>query len=154
MFWNGERRTPSVSPHNQWFHQFFSILREEVLVSQKRLELRKKIFGHFCVQMTVSILGTIGKCSFEKEQPFLTFFVLVMENCFIEYYAPLEKNTTAAEYINSVLQEWLVFFLLEINLNIFEVYTLPVTLHDDIQLVCISPEVYTYFSLTRIYCPF
>ena len=29
-----------------------------------------------------------------------------------------------------------------------------VTVHDNIQLVCISLEVYTYFSPTIIYCPF
>ena len=44
---------------------------------------------HYCVQMTISIPGTIEKCSLEREHPFLTEIVSIMNSCFIQYNAPL-----------------------------------------------------------------
>ena len=44
---------------------------------------------HYCVQMTFLVPVTIGKCSWGKEHPFLTEVVLIINNCFIQYNAPL-----------------------------------------------------------------
>ena len=48
---------------------------------------------HFCVQMTIFIPSRIGKCSLEREYPFLEKFVLNMNSCFIQYNAPLESTS-------------------------------------------------------------
>ena len=101
--------------------------------------------------MTIVFPGTIGKCSFEKERPILTEFVLIMNNSYIQYKALLVEYAKVAQKINSFRQKCLVFCQFQINFNIFEVRTVSVTVHDNIQLVCISLEVYTNFSPTIIF---
>ena len=81
-------------------------------------------------------------------------FVLIMNSCFIQYNAPLVEYVNVTQEVNSFYQKWLVFCHFKINFIIFGVYTIPVTVHDNIQLVCISLEVYPFFSPTVIFYPF
>ena len=60
---------------------------------------------HYCVQMTISVPGTIEKRSLEREHPFFTEFVLTMNSCFNQYNAPLVENINVAQEINSFSQE-------------------------------------------------
>ena len=76
---------------------------------------------HYCVQMTLSIPGTIEKCSLEREHPFLTEFVLIMNSFFIQYNPPLVEYINAAQEINSFCQKRLVFRQFQNNFIIFEV---------------------------------
>ena len=46
----------------------------------------------YCTQMTFLIPGTIGKCSLEKEHPFLTKVDSITNGCFIKDNAPLVKT--------------------------------------------------------------
>ena len=91
---------------------------------------------HYCVQMTLSIPGTIEKCSLEREHQFLTEFVLNINSCFIQHNVLLVEYINAAQKINSFCQERLVFWQFQNNF---------IFLNDKIQLVCISLEVHTYF---------
>ena len=56
---------------------------------------------HYCVQITISIPGTIEKCSLEKEHPFLTEFVSIMNSCFTQYNAPLVEYVNVAQEMDS-----------------------------------------------------
>ena len=78
----------------------------------------------------------------------------MMNSCLIQYNAPLVEYVNVAQEINSFCQMWLVFFYFQINFNIFQVEIVSVTVHDNIQLVCISLEIHTNFSPSIIYCPF
>ena len=105
---------------------------------------------HYCAQMTISIPDTIGKCSLEREHPFLTKFVLLMNSCFIEYNATLVKYANATQQINLFCQKRLVFCQVQFNFIIFEVQIVSAMVHDNIQLVCNPLEVFTYFSSTIV----
>ena len=59
---------------------------------------------HFCVQMIIWIPAIFRKGSIEREHPFLTEFVLIMNSCFIQYNAPLLKHVIVAEKINLIFQ--------------------------------------------------
>ena len=78
----------------------------------------------------------------------------IMNSCFIQYKTPLEKHVVVFQEINTFYQEWMVFYQFQMNLNIFEVKTVSLTVLDKNHMACISLEVYTYFiSPTIIYCP-
>ena len=65
---------------------------------------------HYCVQTTtISIPGTIEKSSLEREHPFLTEFVSIMNSFFIQYNAPLVEYVNVAQEIDSFCQMGLVF---------------------------------------------
>ena len=104
--------------------------------------------------MTFLFSVIIGKCSLEREHKFLTKVVSIMNSCFIKYNVPFVKNVKVAQLINLFCQEWLVFCQLQINLNFLEIKSVSVTVHDKFQLVCVSLEVYTYFSGTIISYPY
>ena len=56
-----------------------------------------KIFCEtYCVRLTISIPGTIENCSLEREHPFLTEFVLIVNSCFIQYNLPLVESVNVA----------------------------------------------------------
>ena len=118
------------------------------------MHLETSFWEQCCVQMTISIPGTMGKCKLEGEHPFLTEFVLIMDSCFIQYNAPLKEYINVAQKMNLFCQEWLVLCQFQIHFIILEVWTVSVTVHNNTQMVRISLEVYTYFSATIINCPF
>ena len=64
---------------------------------------------HYCVQMSFLIPGTIGKRYLEREHPFLTEFVLIMNSCFIQYNAPLVENVNVAQEVNALSKKLFVF---------------------------------------------
>ena len=66
-----------------------------------------------------------------------------MNSC---YHAPFAKDVNVAQLMNWFCQVQLVYCQLQINLIIFEVQFVSVTVHDKIEIICISFEVYTYFS--------
>ena len=86
---------------------FWSISRKESLEYQQQHALTNR-FLQTLFEMTISILGTIGKCSLGRDYPFLTKFLLFMNSCFIQYNAPLEKYVNVAQKINSLCQKRLV----------------------------------------------
>ena len=96
---------------------------------------------NFCVQVTFLIPGTIKKCSWGKEHPFLTEFVLIMTSFFIQYNAPLVEYVNVVHEINSFCQKWLIFCQFQINFIIFELKIVSLTVHDNFQPVCISLEI-------------
>ena len=104
--------------------------------------------------MTIVIPGTIGRCSLEREHPFLTELDLIMNSCFVQYNASLLDYVKVAQKKVSQYQERLVFVQFQIKFIIFEVYTVSVTVQDNIEFVFISLEVYTFFSPTIKNCPF
>ena len=104
--------------------------------------------------MTILTPDTTGRRSIKREHPFLMEFVLHMNSCFIQYNAPPVKDVNPVQLINLFCQEQLVFCQTQINLIIFEVQIVPVTIHDNIEIVCISLQVYTYFSSAILYWPF
>ena len=108
---------------------------------------------HFCVQMTILLPDTIKECSLERKHPFLTEIVLLMHNFFVQYIAPLEKEVNLIQKINLFCHGQLAFCQIRMSFIIFEVQNSPVTIHDKIEVICISPEMYTYFSSAIIYCP-
>ena len=59
--------------------------------------------------MTFLIPGTIGKRSLEKDQSFLTDFVLIMNRCFIQYNAPLVENVNVAQEVNALSKKLFIF---------------------------------------------
>ena len=63
----------------------------------------------FCVQMTFLLPGIIGKRSLEREDPFLTEFVLFMNSCFVQYNAPLVENVNVAQEVNALSKKLFVF---------------------------------------------
>ena len=73
---------------------------------------------------------------------------------FIQYKVTLVEYVNVAQEINLFSQKWLVLCHFQINFIIFEVKTVSVMLHDNIQIVCICFEIYTYFSPTIKYCEF
>ena len=77
-----------------------------------------------------------------------------MDSCFLQYKAPLEKDVNAIQYVTSFCQGWLVFRQVQITFIIIEVQIVSVTVHDKIEVVCISLEVYTYFSSAIRFCSF
>ena len=77
-------------------------------------------------------------------------YVLIMNSYFIQYEVPLVEYVNVAQEINLFGQKWLVFCHFLIIFIIFEVQTSSAMVHVKIQLVCISLEVYTYFSPTII----
>ena len=123
--WNDELRTPSAIVITNGFTKI-------------KLCLRIGFCEHYCAQITFFIPGTIGKCSLEREHPLLTEFVLSMNSFFVRYNPPLVEYVNVAHWINSFCEKWRVFCQFQINFIIFEVLTVSVTLHDNIQLVCIS----------------
>ena len=76
-----------------------------------------------------------------------------MNNCFIQYNAPLEKYDNETQKIKLLCQKRMVFYRFRVNFIIFEVYIVSVTAYDKTQLVCIIFEIYTYFFSTIIFCP-
>ena len=73
------------------------------------MHLEKGFCEHFCVQMSFLIPGTIGKRWLEREHPFLTEFVLIMNSCFIQYNAPLVENVNVAQKVNALSKKHFVF---------------------------------------------
>ena len=84
---------------------FWSISRKESFASQQKHALEIGFCEHYCVQMTISIPGTIEKCSLEREHPFLTEFVSTMNSCFIQYNAAFVEYVNLAHEIDSFCQK-------------------------------------------------
>ena len=115
---------PITSSHYQWFHQIFIFGPshvQKVYNPNRSIHLEIGFCEHYCVQMTLSIPGTGEKSSLEREHPFLTEFVLIMNSCFIQYKAPLVEYIKVYQDINSFCQERLVFWQFQKNFIIFEV---------------------------------
>ena len=130
---------------------FWSISRDE---SADSLHLQKSFCEHYCAQMTILVSEGTGKCSLERDHPFMTKAVLLRNSCFFQYNAPPGNDVNAAQKISSFCQEHLLFYQLPINFIIFELQIVSVTVHDNIETVCISPKVHTYSSCTLQLCPF
>ena len=94
---------------------------EKVLNANRNMHLKIGFCEHYCVQMTISIPGTIEKCSLERGHPFLTVFVSTFDNCFIQYNAPLVEYVNVAQEIDPFCQKRLVFCQFQIKFIIFEV---------------------------------
>ena len=55
------------------------------------MHLERGLCEQFCAQVTF-LNRSFGKCSLEREHPFLKKVVLIMNSCFIQYNAPLVKR--------------------------------------------------------------
>ena len=133
---------------------FWSIWRKESLESQQKHALRNSSLRTLLFSNDIFNPAYNRKMLMRKRRPFLTEFVLFMNSCFIQYKATLIENVNVAQEINSFCQKWLVFCHFQINFANFEVSVISVTVHDNIKIVCISLEVYTYFSPTILNCRF
>ena len=71
----------------------------------RNMHLEVNFCEDYCVQMKFSVPGKIGKCSWGKEHPFLTEFVLIMNSFFIQYNAPLVEYVNVAQEVNSLGQK-------------------------------------------------
>ena len=76
-----------------------------------------------------------------------------MNSRFIQYNAPLERNVNVIQWVKLFCQEQLEFCQLQVNFIIFEIQSVSVALHDDIELFLISFQVYRYFPSAIIICP-
>ena len=85
---------PSTSHHNRWFHQSQVIgppHLQKVKDPNRNLHLKIGFCEHYEALITIVIADTIGKWWLEWEYPFLKKFVSLMNNCLIQYKAPIEK---------------------------------------------------------------
>ena len=73
----------------------------------------------------------------------MTKVVLTMNSCFIMYNAPLVKDANVVQLTSSFCEEQLVLCQLQIDLIIFEVQIVLVTVQDNIDIVRISLKLYT-----------
>ena len=77
----------------------------------------------------------------QRQSPFWTEFVLLMNSSFIQYNAALEQYVNVPQKISSFCQMNLVFCHYQLSFNISEVQKVSATLHDIIGIVGISLEV-------------
>ena len=61
------------------------------------MHLETDFSEHYCAQMTIIRPSSIGKWSIEKEHPFLTRLVSIMNSWFIQYNALFEKYINVAQ---------------------------------------------------------
>ena len=73
----------------------------------------------------------------------MTKVVLIMNSCFIMYNAPLVEDANVVQLTSSFCEEQLVLCQLQIDLIIFEVQIVLVTVQDNIEIVRISLKLYT-----------
>ena len=76
-----------------------STSRKRSLASQQHSDMHLEIgfCGHNCVKLTASIPSIIGKSTLEREHPFFTKFVFIMNSCFIQYDALCEKHVNITQ---------------------------------------------------------
>ena len=86
------------------------------------MHTKKDFCEHNCVQKTFLFLCTIGKCSIERELPFLTQFVIVVTNCVIQNNALPEKYVIIAHQICWHSKKFIEFRLSQFNFRIFQFY--------------------------------
>ena len=133
---------------------FWSISRKEIQNPNRNMHLEIDFCEHYYGQMIFLIPGTIGKRQLEKEHPFLTEFVLIMNSCFIQGNAPLVENVNVAQEVNALSKKLFVLSQFYIHFSIFEVRDVSIAVLDNVHLVCISLKVDAYFSPTFVNCPF
>ena len=139
-----------MSPPNL---NFWSISHKESLESQQEHALRNRFLRTLLCLNDIFNPGYSRKKLMRKRTSILDGVVLIMDSCFIQYNAQLIKYVNVAQKINLFCQEQRVFCQLQVNFIFFEVQFISVTVHETNELVCISLEVYTYFSYAIKYCP-
>ena len=88
---------------------FWSISCKESLESQQKHALRNRLLRTLLCSNVIFIPDTIGKHYLERENPFLTEFVLIMNSCLIQYNAPLVENINVAQEVNALSKKLFVF---------------------------------------------
>ena len=156
ILWNGEIKTPRKSHHNQWFHQnqFFGPFHvQKVENNNRNMHLKIGYCDYYWVLVTMLIPDTIGNRSLEREHPFLTEFSYVWTADSFSTTHRLKNMSMQFNQKKSFRQQRLVFCQICINFIVFEVQCFPLTVHDNFEVVCLSPEVYAYFWSAIIFCP-
>ena len=72
------------------------------------MHLEKDLCEHYCAQMTIKLRSSIGKWSIEKEHPFLTRIVSIMNSWSIQYNELFQKYANVAQKDYSFCQEKVV----------------------------------------------
>ena len=127
---------------------------KKVESSNRNMRLEIDFCEHYCVQMRFLVPGTIGKRQLERQHPFLTEVVLIINSCFIQYNARLVENVKKAQEVNALSKKLFVFSQLYIHFSILEIRVVSIAVNDNVHLVCISLKVDAYFSPTIVKCPF
>ena len=132
---------------------FWSISRKESLRSQHKHAIKITFLRAIFYSNDNFNPGYNRKMLFRKRTSILDEVFLIMNSCFIHYNAPLEKYVNVALEIESFRKKLFVFCHFYFHFRIFQIYVVSVAVYDNDQLVCIC-VVYTYSSLTGVYCPF
>ena len=132
---------------------FWSISRNESLESQQKHAFRNRCSPTPSCSNDIFNPACNRKMLMRKRTSIPDGVCFNYKQLFHPENAPVVEYVNIAQEISSFCQKWLGFCELQINFIIFEVKTVSVTVHDKIQLVCISLEVHTYFSLIIIYRP-
>ena len=78
--------------------------------------------------------------------------VSIMQSCIINFNALLEEFVILAQKRYLFWQEFLVFCHFQIDSIMFVLQNASVTLHDNVQVICISGDVYTNYSSPITIC--
>ena len=116
---------------------FWSNSRKERPASQQKQQAQNRVFASAAVFKCSNDKfnrDRNGKSSLQGVHPFLTKLVLIMNSCFIQYNAPLQKQANVVPMEKFVLQERLVISQLQINFINFEVQIISVPVHDNFLL--------------------
>ena len=76
---------------------FQSISLKKSQNPNRKMHLETSLCKHSFVQMIILIPGTIGKGSVERKHTSLTEFLLIMNDCFIQYKAQLVEYLIATQ---------------------------------------------------------
>ena len=116
---------------------FYSISTKDSLEFQKKHALGNRFLRALLCSNAVFNPGCNRKNFIRKSTPLPDKIVLNMNSCFIQYNAPFFKYVNRAQKINSFCRKLLVFCQLQINLNVFEVQNVSVTVHENIEILWI-----------------
>ena len=86
---------------------FWSTSRKETPESQQKHALGKKFLRTLLCSNDIFNPGYNRKTLIEREHPFLTEFVLIMNCCFVQHNAPLVKNVSVAQEVTRLARIFL-----------------------------------------------
>ena len=88
---------------------FSSISRKGNLESQQKHALRNRFLRTLLCSNDIFNPGYKRKTLLEREHPFLTEFVLIMNSCFSQDNAVLKENVNVAQKVNALRKKLFVF---------------------------------------------
>ena len=133
---------------------FGSISRKETLESQQKHASRNRFLPTLLCSNDIFNPGYNRKMLIRKRTSILDRVCFNYEQLFHPVQCTACRICQCSSRDRLVLPEVTGNLSISDQIHYLEVKTVLVTVHDKIQPVCISLEVYTYFSPTIVYCPF